>query len=218
MKTLVIVLNPRQIPQCVESIKDLKTDKAWCSNFTEYELMEVIPQIVNDTNYDLYSIIADDCVVTQTALDAVTGLNKAGHPVTTGYCNLDLTMPEINICKSPLSKPAPEEDAYEFYTQDEIKYHQSDVIPTYFTGMAFTTMSRELWQRFPFKVFGGAPGYASDYHLSLRLQEAGIPIVAHRDGYVLHVKEQWCKLDTAPEKRLLIGECPSSVTIETYGS
>jgi len=39
-------------------------------------------------------------------------------------------------------------------------------------------------------------------------------MVAARDGYVVHVKEQWQRLDQAHEKRLLIGEEPAGVVVE----
>jgi len=41
-----------------------------------------------------------------------------------------------------------------------------------------------------------------------------VEMTAARDGYVTHVKEQWQRMDTAPEKRLLIGEEPAGVVVE----
>jgi hypothetical protein len=73
-------------------------------------------------------------------------------------------------------------------------------------------MSREMWARFPFGCFGsGSRGYSSDFHLSRRLRDEGVPMVAAQAGYVTHVKERWNQLDRAESKRLMIGELPAEV-------
>jgi GT2 family glycosyltransferase len=78
-----------------------------------------------------------------------------------------------------------------------------------------TCMSREMWREFPFGCFGtGSRGYSSDFHLSRRLRDAGVPMVAARDGYVTHVKEQWNKLDRGEGRQLLVGVEPADVVVD----
>jgi hypothetical protein len=73
-------------------------------------------------------------------------------------------------------------------------------------------MPRDLWRQFPFGAFGGpSSSWASDFHLSHRLRDAGVPMVAARDGYTEHLKERWLELDRDPRKRLLVGERPAQV-------
>ena len=80
--------------------------------------------------------------------------------------------------------------------------------------MCLTGMSREMWQRFPFGVCEGSEvGWASDYSLCWRLQQAEVPIVAARDAHVLHVKTNWQTSETDPRKTLQIGHVEPKVTI-----
>jgi GT2 family glycosyltransferase len=119
------------------------------------------------------------------------------------------------ITRRPLMGETPTVGAYDFYSFLEVEDWPGETLPTGFVGFALTCMSREMWREFPFGCFANGPrGYASDFHLTRRLRDAGVPMVAARDGYVTHVKEQWNKLDRAPEKRLMIGEAPPGVRHE----
>jgi len=53
--------------------------------------------------------------------------------------------------------------------------------------------------------------WATDHHLSGRLADDGVPMVAARDGFVTHVKERWMHGDRDPAKRLLVGSMPQEV-------
>lgn len=217
---LLAIMNPRQIPECIAAFKKLEVRKAWLQNYTEWQLIEVIASIVRDEsiNFTHLCLVSDDCVVGQQALDAVLGIAEQSWdhlPVVTGYCRLDSTHPEVNITRRPLMGDVPTAGAYDFYRYDDVVTWPQTFLPTGFVGFALTCMSREMWRRFPFGVFGSEQqAWSSDFHLSMRLRDAGIPMVAARDGYVEHVKETWNQLDRAPEKRLLIGEEPAGVEIE----
>lgn len=210
MADLLVILNPRHIPECIESFEALPIDKAWLTGYTEMQLVDVFPEL---PEYDRYIVASDDCIVSPEALAAVQK-HLDDHPVVTGYCSLARDMNHlVNICKRPLpDDPIPRVDAYHFYHRLEAQTWPHPVIPTSFAGMCLTGMSRELWQRFPFNVtpLGGQ----SDYSLSQRLQAAGVPIVAAREGMVTHCKERWNQLDTAPEKRLLVGQVEPQVRLE----
>jgi hypothetical protein len=76
-------------------------------------------------------------------------------------------------------------------------------------------MSREMWREFPFGAYGSASqAWSSDFHLSRRLRDARVPMVAVRDGYVTHCKEQWNKLDRGEGRQLLVGIEPADVVVE----
>ena len=216
MKPLLVIMNPRQIPECMDAFRALDVRRAWLSNYTEWELVSVMDSLVRDESIDFTHLVlcADDCVVSQAALDAVLEVAD-GLPVVTGYCRLDHQHPEVNITRRPLMGDVPVAGAYDFYRYDQVTTHEAEVLPTGFVGFALTCMTREMWRQFPFGVFGNAQqAWSSDFHLSMRLRDAGVPMVAARDGYVVHVKEQWQRLDQAHEKRLLIGEEPAGVVVE----
>lgn len=217
MRALLFVMNPRRIPECLDAIEALDVDRCWLTGMTEKHLGPHLNEIVAETSYDVYLIVSDDCVPTQDALDAVLGLLEAGHPVATGFCNLDEGeyAHVVNITRKPLGGDMPRPDVYVTYTLDEVMTHPTDPVPTWFAGFALTGMSRELWQRYPFKVLHEATGGScSDFALSWRLQRDGVPIVAPKAGFVRHVKERWNEPDTRPEKRLLVGEVDPVIRLE----
>ena len=213
MNPLLLILNPRDIRECVESIAALDIDKAWLTGYSEYGLISVIADLIDETDYSHYLVLSDDAIASQHALEAVLEL-LWNHPVATGFSNLDCVEPWVNLAKTPLIGRNPGAGAYNLYQWAEVLGYPSPVVPTYFAGMCLTGMSRELWQQFPFDCYNGDPGNASDFSLCLRLQDAEIPIVAAREGFVYHVKELWSKPDQEERKKLLIGKIPASVRIE----
>jgi GT2 family glycosyltransferase len=217
VRPLLLVLNPRDIRECVESISRLPVDKAWLRSYTEAELAEVLPEFVRTApaEYDYFLCVSDDCVVQPAALAAVLELAER-HEVVTGYTRLDATSPFVNITKRDLAGDTPVAGAYDFYTYADVAAADGPEVFTGFVGFALTGMSRELWERFPFRPFGGGPtACASDFSLSIRLRDAGVPMVAATGGYVEHVKQVWNQRDTDPRKRLLIGERPAEIIIQT---
>lgn len=214
---ILAIMNPRQIPECISAFKRLDVRKAWLQNYTEWQLVEVIASIVRDEaiHFSHLCLVADDCIVTQQALDAVLRFSRQGDPVVTGYCRLDSTHPDVNITRRPLMGETPTVGAYDFYSFLEVEDWPGETLPTGFVGFALTCMSREMWREFPFGCFGtGSRGYSSDFHLSRRLRDAGVPMVAARDGYVTHIKEQWNKLDRGEGRQLLVGVEPADVVVD----
>lgn len=216
MKPLLLVLNPRRIPECVDAISSLPVDKVWLQNYTESELSDVIPDVLAQVPHDLVGILSDDTVPTRAALDEVLELAQPGR-VTTGWCNLDDTSDLVNLSTEPLATSTPTTTAYTFPTRAWVEAHDTLEVPTYFAGHCLTFMDRDLWDRFPWDCHGGPPGYASDLMLSWRLQDAGVPIVAARDGFVRHVKARWNYVDDTPGRQLLIGVEPSGVRFDLQG-
>lgn len=210
--TLLIIMNPRAIPECIDALRNLRgIDKAWCSYYTETDLEHIIPAIIQRTTYDRYTIISDDTTPTQSALDAILKLHdRWPNAVTTGWCNLDAVSNKATYNPTPLRGSAPSPDAYTFTTIDKARRMQTPA-RTYFHGFVLATMNRELALRYPFQTFNGC---ASDLHQCYRLQADGVPILTTPDGEVHHVKEVANLLDTAPHKRLLINERPARVTLE----
>ena len=213
---LLAVMNPRQIPECMASLRGLDVPKAWLQNYTEWHLQEVIASIVRDEaiHFTHLVLVADDCIVTQSALDAVLE-HAQDHPVVTGYCRLDWSHPSVNITRRPLHGDRPSAGAYDFYSLDEVQAWPEPLVPTGFVGFALTCMSREMWREFPFGAFGAASqAWSSDFHLSMRLRDAGVPMVAAREGLVGHLKKRWNTVDNTPGRELLVGKQPAGVEVE----
>lgn len=212
--TLLIILNPRAIPECIDALRELRgVDKAWCSYYTEIDLELVLPSLVANTNYQRYSIISDDTTPTQDALDNVLRIHtEHQHGLACGWVNIDAISNASTYHPTPLNTGAGvTNQAYTFATIDEA-HAMPGTQRTYFHGMVFSTMTRDLALRYPFQSYNGC---ASDLHHCTRLQNDDVPIYTAANTFVHHVKEQRNRLDTAHHKRLLIGERARRVTIET---
>jgi hypothetical protein len=209
MKNLLIILKVREIEHVLASYRNYKMNRVFIAGYKESELEDLgifssVIQSAKEKGYTHISVISDDGLITNKAFDKVLELSKE-NPVVTAFCKIDKTSTDVNLAKSPLIKAQP------YALQDYHLFDYSELpndtnIRTYFTGMALTTMPIELWEMFPFKCYREAyapNGYASDYHLSKRLQDAGIPIYTHKDTEVIHEKE---KHSTNIGQKLFIGK------------
>jgi len=214
VNTLLMIMNPRAIPECIDAFRLLRgIDKAWMSYYTEAELVPVIADLIANTDYHRYLLCSDDTIPTQTALDAILTLHDK-HPeaVTTGWVNIDSECGLSTINPAPLAGTRPSRSAYSFLPIEDVPPGQ---IRTYFHGYALTCMSRELWQRYPYNVFNPLDGgCASDYHQCLQLQAADIPIYTNPDCRFEHVKEIRDTRDQGAGKQLLLGHRAPVTTLE----
>jgi hypothetical protein len=206
---LLIVMNPRDIGACITAIEDLPIAKLWLERYTEHEISSILPDLIDECDYDPIGIISDDGIPTREALSLVLQHYKPGE-VITGYCNLDETSELVNLSIKPLIlKPEATMDCYTMPTREHIETHPDARIRTWFGGHCLTFMSRELWQQYPFIALGGGRGMQSDYYLCHRLQQDDISIYAARGAFVQHIKTRVNQSDDAPGRQLLIGVEPS---------
>jgi hypothetical protein len=206
-RPLLLILNARRISECLDSYRALSIPKAYLTGYTERELEPVIAELVASTNFSHYIAVSDDVVVSSRAVHAVQEL-LGGHPVVTGWCNLDQQDPRCSVVDRPLTGDTPTLESYGFMHWSRVVTHPHRTLRTWFAGMCLTGMSRDLWQQYPFRTFGpaGSAGWASDFNLCRRLQDDRVPIMAARDAGVLHVRERWDVQDPDPRKRLHLGE------------
>lgn len=213
MSAALLVLNPRRIPECVEAIEGLDVPTCWLSYMTEAQAAKAANEQIALTDYDRYLVLSDDTIPTQKALDAVLALADEGHPVVTGYCNLDESehADTVNLTTNRLRPPpVPDSSYYHLMTRQQAEAH-GPAIPTTFAGLALTLLTRDLWLDHPLRV-SPISGGQMDYMLSYSLAQAGVPIVAANGGYIRHVKERWNHQDRNPEKRLLVGIEPAAIS------
>jgi hypothetical protein len=160
-------------------------------------------------------MMSDDGIVPAHALTAELDALDDGHPVATGYSNLDSVDFRVNLADRPFENlEYPEFSDYKLIHFADAVGWPTELIPTYFAGYALTGMSRDMWREFPFRVCQHG-SWASDWQLCVRLQQAEIPIVAPKQAFTWHVKEIINTLDKDPRKRLLVGEVPAQSRYET---
>lgn len=202
-------MNPRRITECVASLRHAPMDTAYIRGMNLPQATEAINAIIagNLDRYDRFILTSDDVIVTGPALDAVAELSRQNpDKVTTGYCNLDAESPLVNITSTPIRGDVPTVEGYDFYRLDELPLRGP--IPTGFTGMALTCLPAGIAaMMLPLGCYfnPAGTGYSSDFHLSRRVLDAGIEIVAAAEGFVYHVKETWNQTDVDPRKRLHLG-------------
>lgn len=194
----------------MQSLKELEGPKVWLKYFTEWQLKSVIASVVRSSAYERYTVISDDCIVTQRAYDSVLQLHEDTEPgaVITGFCNLDVNSNLVNLTKYPfVGSSEPTKESYIWYSQEEIdNWPDTEPVTTYFAGMSLTCMSRNMWRKFPWDCFGPPLGWAADYHLALRLRDAGVSIFAPKDGFVYHTKPDWLIHKAPPGREILVGK------------
>lgn len=210
---VLLIMQPREIPVAIESYKKLNIPKVWFQAFTERQVVEEINKYVQRTNYDTYYIISDDAIVTDEALSLIRLYANNGFDVVTGWCRLSEQNSLINIVKKPLTRlngvqaiPAD----YCLYTEEEIREIPVPIFRTWFSGFVFTGIKRELFLKYPL-ITNAATGCQSDFELSYRLQQDGIPIFVVRDASIIHLKKHQ---DFSLESNWLVGVRPPQIIEE----
>lgn len=190
------------------SLKRLPCSKVWLRRMTETQIVQEWPGVIEGAKkrgHTHLSVISDDTIVPRASWQAIQR-NLADGACTTGWCNLQLHADaRVNLSDTPLPTYRPEVASYDFPTAWDV-LTGPQIRPTFFTGMCLTTMPLDLWDDFPFMVY--PPGFASDYHLSYRLQSARIPIRCVRGAFVKHVKSTFNTTDPTDGRQLLIGTEP----------
>jgi hypothetical protein len=208
----LLILNPRDIPYCMDALRALDVPKLWLSYMPEPQAALMANKAIRGTTFDRYVVISDDCEPTQDALDRVLSVHDTGlHDAVTGYSNFDAHLPFVNLCTAALPPPPPTIASYgRFMVRSEADAYPAP-FPTTFTGLSFTCMSRDLWLRFPLHCTEA--GGQMDYQLSWELQTVGLRIAAAPGAFVLHHKDRFGVYpDASPEKQLLVGQRPAAVT------
>lgn len=184
-------------------------------SYSEAQLVPIIERLIAKTGYDRYALVSDDVVLKQSTYDFVMGLHTERGDVATGWCNLDNTGSDCTINTVPLTDNVPSLQAYNFLPIEAAEQLPREPVRTYFHGYALTVMTRELWLRYPYLVYGADHGgWASDFHQCVRLQQDNIPVWTHPFANMHHVKELANKRDRDPAKRIHVGERLPKVTIE----
>lgn len=214
-KDLLVILNPRQEEECVNSLKSLDVPKVWIKNFNERGALERIMNIVNCDDikpwsspgptrapiFENYILISDDVIVKQDNIDLIVN-NNDKYDVLSGYCNLNPLDPYVNAVpavwqkKLSLSGTHPRKSDYPFYGNLEYTYEniqkkiKEDIFETYSIGFSFTSFKRHVLQEYGLQTYGNRKrGGASDHNISYKIVEEGkYKMFIHKHCYFQHLK------------------------------
>ena len=204
MKPVLMIMHAREIPECIDAFRLLKgIDKAWFRAHTEMQLERATSKYVRETDYTHYIIASDDLIPTQVGLDAVLkGIEN--HDIFTGFSNMHPGSHRVNLMLNGYSLG---------YRAAFWMYHagsrlrpvkagvtsvktlffprMSDVpkgeFQTWFVGFSFTSMSRDMWLRFPFFSVHDRTGWGSDAIMSQRLDSNSVPAYSSSDAFFYHL-------------------------------
>lgn len=216
MNVALIVLKPRRIEVTEQALAELPDDLTVIElvGYTEGELAAgVFAQALNLYPHDYYLVASDDLIVRWAAVQAVIP-KLSPDWCTTGYCQFTHTDWRVNVTRRPLVGDTPSHASYDF-----LSFHEMVSGPatrrTWFAGMSLTGMSVEMWQEFPFDCFTDehGRGYASDFHLSKRLQAADVPVQAVRDGFAYHWRHEQAHTNDPRDDRLAIGQVEPEIRL-----
>jgi hypothetical protein len=193
MNDILMIMNPRNIKDVIDSIRAIDIPKAWFTGFTEIELEGVMNDFVKSTNYDNYILTSDDLIINPNSLKNIRN-NARKYDVLTGYCNLYLGSKEVNLCLSPLTLSNgefPRESDYNFCTIDDVSAQKSEIFKTYLSGFSLTLIKRDIWLDIPFQAYHRRQkGESSDHNFSYRTYQKGIEMYSHKDSFSTHIKSK----------------------------
>ena len=112
------------------------------------------------------------------------------------------------LLKWPLIGAILEAPIYAHFPDLDTVWAEAPVFRTYFVNWCLTSMSREIWERFPFK-YGSSKysGHGSDQLESIRLAEAGVTMLCARDSFVYHINSL---------RNFVVGKVTPEVVLEPW--
>jgi len=218
-KNVLLIMNPRNIPEVITAFKALPIDKYWMRAYTERELEGVISGIIEETNYENYILCSDDAVVSPEALVAVEELLERKE-IASGWTLMhegsDITsvvVEPVRLSRNDRNTASPVFADYSFLTKEDLE-RLPDEFEACGTGFSLMGARRSIWLEYPFQVYirNNKDGYSSDHHWSYRIQNHHKIWVTKR-GYIKHLKRD---LAAAYKMNWIRDSEPGRVVRETY--
>jgi hypothetical protein len=218
MKPLLVIFNPRSIPEFYKAIEMINgISKLWIKYFPQDEAYKKAREFFLQSDYTHFMILPDDLIVTQKDVDAIVNYDDSYDSIS-GWCNnngRDDTNIDTNI--SAFSPPDPPSTAtYEGYRWykiaqfesllSKVKSSDSDVIiPVLHQGFALSRLSRRLVEQVPFRTDAGC---CVDSCLSLDLMKYKVVFTQYVD---IRIRMKHLKI---PRSELLVGKEKAKMSLE----
>jgi len=237
LRSVLMVMNARDIPECLLSLRALKIDKVWFRAFTEKQLEAEITRFVRSSDYERYILVSDDVIATQQALDNLLSLQGAG-PVVTGWCNIFPGQTLANLVLKPLSKesssfyyqlrermPMSWVKAlkrlyasglikvptnlllYRHFPKEDEIWAMPPLFRTYFVGWAMTSIARDFWLRYGFH-------YSSDHFTGGHGSDARMSSDLEKDGVKMLCARDSFVYHLATMRNFIVGKAEPEVVKE----
>ena len=188
MKPLLVIFQFRNIPQFLESVKDLTIDKLWIKFYPQREAYDIGRRwFLEHKEYSHFLLLTDDVIVLQEDIDQLIEDATNGFEVVSAWFNQNLTdhAGDTNF-SFQLPPDPPFKGQYKDYQFEKIDTVDTDkIIKVLHQGTALTMISRRIIEDVPFRH---SEGCCIDSCLSLDLYNKKIPQNIDLGTRTLHLK------------------------------
>ena len=174
--TVLMVMSIRDLEPVIKANDELDCEKIYFKGYTEYELVPLINNFINESNFKNYFITSDDAMIGKNKFDLLKYYLQF-LPIVSGWCvvrqnTLETTV--INPKKINFINPFFAWLQVSDLFKASYKTHEIEELPNIinsgFTGWVFTGASKEIWQQYPFQVYDKEMvGPRSDYNFAIRV-------------------------------------------------
>ena len=196
IKPLLVILQYRNIPPVLESIKDLEIDKLWIKWYGQLTTPDSYSvarkEFLKREEYTHFLLLTDDVIVQQIDIDLlVADAEIRQYDVISGWFNNDLTTHEADTNFSfSLPYDPPSDGSYEAYKFEKITYEymfprKDPIVQVLHQGTALSIISRKIIEEVSFR---NSNGCCIDACLSLDLAAKGIKQYVDLRVRCLHLK------------------------------
>ena len=184
--TVLMVMSIRDIESVKKANDILDCEKIYLTNYTEYELVPIINNFINESNFKNYFITSDDAMISGDKFNLLKYYLQF-LPIVSGWCvwkqNCTATTivdeKKLNFINPFFSQLHISDLSNASYNTYEIEA-LPNIINSGFSGWSFTGASKEIWKQYPFQVHDKEMLARSDYNFSTRVlkdQKYNISIV-----------------------------------------
>jgi len=199
MKALLVIIRPRDLPEFLESQKNVRIDKLWVNYFPQSEAFQVARNEALKTDYTHFFFIVDDNIITQTDINLLTADSvHYDYDIISGWMNADTTdhkhQSQISMTLPPDPPYSGSHDGYGFMDIESIEFRNNTtpnedrwrIIQVKHQGFALTLMTRGILEKIGFR---DSKGCCIDSCFSLDLHDAGIKQYVDLRVRIKHLKE-----------------------------
>jgi len=211
MKPLLVIIRPRDLPEFLESQKNIRIDKLWINYYPQTEAFEVAREEALKTDYTHFFFIVDDNIITQNNIEMLR-YDSVQYDIISGWMNADTTdhkhQSQISMTLPPDPPYSGTHDGYNFMTikQVERESETNNIIQVKHQGFALTLMTREILEKIGFR---DSKGCCIDSCFSLDLHDAGIKQYVDLRVRIKHLKEN----DKKQKELLQVNKKPKEVKL-----
>lgn len=191
MRPLLVILNPREIPEVMVALRALTIPKVWISFYREdIAVGQRLPEVIaaaKEKGYTHIVLVSDDGLVTQETLDRVLAFPPEVRACS-GWVNLDAHRISSNISQIELHWYNQPTDPGQYYLiPEETMRGLTEPFKATFSGFALLRMPVETWEEVALQNCSWTS--CTDFYTYMRLSEMGVELWVDPKAFFFHLKK-----------------------------